>query len=788
MPGHLSQQWAALRSLETKPKFLLAMYMLQKIIKIKNTGRFLDAGCRGDTTFAEHTLIYGANGLGKSTLCAILRSLQTGDSSHVEGRQTLGATDTPHIQILTKEGLIKFNNGGWSEICPNISIFDGNFVNENVYAGDIVDTDQKRNLYRIIVGEAGLSLAEQEKELAQQSRTKTSEITSTAKAIQTHLPQSMTFEAFLSLPSREDVDEQIYRQEATVSDVQHSAKIKATANFTELNIPIFPSEFSEMLRKTVHDIADNAEQLIDRHIATHRMRSDIGKSWLEQGIDYADAACPFCGQSVEGSSLITAYKAVFSESYKVLRNEIASMSNKLNQDFGEVALAQLNTFFEKHKSLVTFWSHHCQIDDSELTFPESTPAVLQTLKNAAYSLLEKKQRDLLEAVATDNSFLQALANLSAERTKIDAFNYAIRQANESIATKKDEVGTTNITEAQNHLRLLRAVKTRHSSNVAALCETYGQLVEEKNNVDSQKKAVRQQLDIHTHAVVAPYESRINQLLYAFNAGFTISETKHSYSGGVATSTYQLVINQETVEIGGGSTPNHQPSFKNTLSAGDRSILALSFFLAHLENDDDLDNKIVVFDDPFNSQDAFRRRQTIHEIIKIASKCSQVIVLSHDVTFLKQVWAKCLSSKRKALKLADYGQQGSKITELDLDTECQGRTATDIDHLQAYVTIGTGEPIDVIRKMRTVIEMHLKTTYQGHFDESNWLGDMIGKIRDEGSNHPAHFLYDELDVINDYTSSYHHGENVFDATPDLIDSSELRGYAQRTLHIVRTLQE
>ena len=65
----------------------------------------------------------------------------------------------------------------------------------------------------------------------------------------------------------------------------------------------------------------------------------------------------------------------------------------------------------------------------------------------------------------------------------------------------------------------------------------------------------------------------------------------------------------------------------------------------------------MFDDPFNSQDAFRRRQTVHEIAKVARSSAQVIVLSHDATFLKQVWDKVPAADRVALTLADHRTTG-----------------------------------------------------------------------------------------------------------------------------------
>jgi recombinational DNA repair ATPase RecF len=73
--------------------------MLKKIISIKNVGRFRNSAASGNPQLAKHTFIVGANGYGKTTLCAVLRSLQTGDPAHVLGRKTLGASDAPAIEL-----------------------------------------------------------------------------------------------------------------------------------------------------------------------------------------------------------------------------------------------------------------------------------------------------------------------------------------------------------------------------------------------------------------------------------------------------------------------------------------------------------------------------------------------------------------------------------------------------------------------------------------------------------------------------------------------------------------
>lgn len=163
------------------------------------------------------------------------------------------------------------------------------------------------------------------------------------------------------------------------------------------------------------------------------------------------------------------------------------------------------------------------------------------------------------------------------------------------------------------------------------------------------------------------------------------------------------------------------------------------------------------------------------------------MFSHDATFLKQVWDKTPAAERVYLQISDARAQGSKLVESDLERACQGRIASEIDDLQAYLATGAGNTLDHIKKMRVVLETCCRTTYPSSFQANDWLGDMVRKIREGGNAHPAQALYDELDQINDYTAQYHHGEDVADAVPDQIDPAELTGYVRRTLRIANALQ-
>src|SRR6266404_3153260 len=106
--------------------------MLQRVISIKNVGRFKSCAALGDVTFRRFTLIFAENGRGKTTLCAILRSLFTNTPALVIGRATLGSPDPPEIQLLTGAGNVGFRNGTWNAAYPDIAVFDGTYVSENV--------------------------------------------------------------------------------------------------------------------------------------------------------------------------------------------------------------------------------------------------------------------------------------------------------------------------------------------------------------------------------------------------------------------------------------------------------------------------------------------------------------------------------------------------------------------------------------------------------------------------------------------------------------------------------
>ena len=131
-----------------------------------------------------------------------------------------------------------------------------------------------------------------------------------------------------------------------------------------------------------------------------------------------------------------------------------------------------------------------------------------------------------------------------------------------------------------------------------------------------------------------YQTTINNFLLKFNGDFRIEALKPSDARGMASSTYELVINENRVSLAPAETP--EPSSRICLSAGDRTTLALAFFFATLLERPSLNGSVVVLDDPASSLDDGRAFATAQEIRSLLGRASQVMVMSHSTPLLCQL--------------------------------------------------------------------------------------------------------------------------------------------------------
>jgi len=760
--------------------------MLQRVIQISNVGRFRNSAAQPNPALGRQALIFAPNGYGKTTLCSILRSLERNEPHHLTGRRTLGAQDEPTVSLLWNGAQKNFRNGAWPGPEPLLSIFDGTFVAENVHSGDVVEVANRRNLYRVIVGRDGVGLAATEARLATEGRAIQADLGPAERAV-TAISGGLSARAFDALDNDPDLQEKLAAARARLASLGAAAEIHERTPLRPAPDIDWPADLPNVLHRTLGRIEEDVERLVADHIQAHRMERG-GEAWIADGVRYSSGDnCAFCGRDgIDGLALVRAYRALFGDAFAALRTEIAETAARGRRALGAAAVATIRTLDAQNSGHLEFWRRHCNVDDVDLPALGDIADGIERAAAVFEALIEQKIARPLEVVGTEQEIADLERMVTEASAQITAYNAAVDALNRRIEAKKAETAQGDIAAARNDLNRLEAQERRHSADGAAACDEWRRLEAEKRRINGEKAAVRADLEAHCAQVVQPYEGRINHFLRLFNAGFSIARVGHAYPGGVATCSYVLEINNVEVPLGDGNTRDNEASFKNTLSAGDRTTLALAFFLAGLEREPDIADRVVVFDDPFNSQDGFRRRQTVHEIMAIARRGAQVIVLSHDPAFLKAIWTKCQPATRSAAQLLFHESTGTKIMAFDLDDACRGRAAAELDDLQAFRSTGAGNLREIIKKLRIVLETHFRTAFTGCYDGNDNLGDIIRKTREGGAGHPAASQLEEMERINDYTAEYHHGEDPRGEQEPPLDRDELNGFVTQTLRIANAL--
>lgn len=757
--------------------------MLEKIVQIRNIGRFRNLSAMGDVPFRKLTLIYAENGRGKTTLCAILRSLQSGQPEFIAERMTLGTTDAPFVHIRLNNANYRFTNGAWNVTYPDILIFDPAFVNDNVYSGDYVEHEHKKNLYRVIVGTEGVRLARQIEDLDRQIRDANTDLRIKREALSEYVPTGLTLEAYLQWQPVADIEEQIRRKteelDARRRAAQKSGEIQAKGLFVKVQIPSLPADFAAVLAKQLTDIVANAETKVRQQIARHQMGHQ-GEPWLSQGLDYVrDNLCPFCGQGVQTNDLIAAYRSHFSAAYTNLKQEVAQIAQRVEDAIGEASLSSAQQAIVDNTALAEFWRQFTTVDLPAISFPDIQQKYA-TLCEKCLTLAKRKQDSPTKAVAPDADFTAAFAEVDALRTVVASYNAAVDVANTRVNEQKVAAcSQADITALKNELAQLEARKKRFEPEVAEVCQAYQNAVAAKTRLEQAKNTARQQLEQHCQNLLGTYEQSINEYLDQFNAGFRITNTRHLYTGGTPSSQYQIEINNTALDLGDARTPAGTPCFKTALSSGDRSALALAFFLAVLRQDTDIGRKIVVFDDPFSSLDCFRRTWTEQSVQRVLQSAQQVIVFSHEAGFLKGIRMGVPDGEVKTLQMRPAGQDNTVITEWDMEAATRSAYECHFRTLLAYCDTRNGVPLDVAKAIRPFLEELYRVRFPVIFLPSASLGDFVIKARQAvagGTLQLGQSELDELEAINRYARQFQHGQSP------TISADELHGFVRRTLKL------
>ena len=765
--------------------------MLKEVTFIQNVGRFETAKPTHGATFGPCTLVFGENGWGKSTLADILRSLTTNNPAILAGRTTLAADAPPKGVLRFGAQNAVFQNGAWTGPRPRIAVYDSAFINDNVFSGDIVSPDHLKNQYGLVVGEEGVRLVRRIVELDGENRENNKAITAAESELKTvirtiGLP-AMALDDFLTLEARPDIDEAIAAQDAKVQQVRRAKELKAAAEPSLFPVPTETAKLRELLGKSIDEIAEEALAKVRAHIAAHECEPPQGdiahESWLETGMAFVRTDnCPFCGQPLADRALVDAYKDFFSEAYKALGASVKKTRDTFARyktgDFRQT----LTQLAEQNAGQFRYWHEAGKLDPPDIA---DTDALIAQMEDAAIrldTLFAGKQANLTEAVlGTDGE--EALAAWEAGRNRVAAENAKIEAFLAEIKKLKDSIDPAELPALENELKLLQATKRRHEPDIAALAKTLDECKTQREAIAKEKAAVRAALDEHGRAITATLGTSINTYLKRLAAGFRIDYREPDYRGKEPSASYNILINEVPVSPRSAAGEIDKPSFRNTLSAGDRSTLALALFLAKVNADPKLDETVVVLDDPFTSLDHFRRQFTAIEIRKLCGRALQTIVLSHEKTFLRLLWDKIDQSTISSLALQTGAPGITTIAPYDIATETQPRHLTERMKIAEFIEGEPHDPNYIRTRLRTVCEDFYRKGDPSLFREAASLEEIIRILEGAPEEHPYKGALEDLRDINEYSRSDSHAPVPGDPTEET-SHEELKEFCRRVLDLTR----
>lgn len=520
-----------------------------------------------------------------------------------------------------------------------------------------------------------------------------------------------------------------------------------------------------------------------------------GELWIEQGIrriykdneEQEEIFCPFCAQNLKNSSLIDLYRIYFSEVYSNLVRDIDNSIREIQKKLGGDAIAEFQEKVMTHRDLYRFWTPLCDIPELKINSIEIAKS-WQEARKIMLDALKNKKASPLECFELDREKEDKVKIFQEYAENLEANNQELVSVNEKIEQIKLEASSGNITEISDKLNRLKAIKKRYSPDIATLCDDYLKEKDLKKQTEKEKIETRKSLDDHRNNIFPKYQVSINKYLRKFHANFQIGSVAPTNPRGKPSCSYCLIINDTEVPL---ETDDHSkiiPTFKTTLSSGDRNTLALAFFFASLDQDPTISQRIILVDDPVTSLDDYREISTTHEIQSLVGKTSQVIVLSHDKPFLCKIWEGSNKENIATLEVKRTLSGSSSIEKWNIHPDTLDDHDIRHEELLRFYEENKGEKEKIAINIRYVLEKYCRVSWPEYCLPGFLLGQFVQRIRQSlTTQNPIldQDEYQEFSNLVDFANKFHHETNPnWKEEIKNIRDQELQGFVKRTLEFIK----
>lgn len=795
--------------------------MINKVENLVSIGKYRNYQATGQVNFKKLTLIYGDNGSGKTTLTSIFRSLKTNNPDIIRHRVSTNHTDVQSAQISqisTPRNIFHtFGANGWSVDFPDIEIFDIHFVNDNIYSGFNFNDEHRKQLHQFVIGAQGVAIQNQ----IEQNKTDKTNSRQAQRDLETQLVQQVgnnlttdIINQFLTIPAEQatNINQLILNAETTLANANSNKIIQTLQSLSSLTKITTGINFASIIAdlQTTSQTIQNSilETLFSQH-CQDLSNNDLSGSenWLQRGYSFLESkqatsesniSCPFCKQAIDfNSDIITAYASKFNTEFNELIQRLQRHLESLQNFNLDSNIQAFNNISQTNTDRISSWTTHLPNTVQPPVFniiPSEVDLRLE-FQNLIESVQQKIQNPTVAVAAATATIFQT--SVQSINTNIDTYNRIVLTYNSAITTFRSTIQT--VTTAQLEVDRLMRIKKRFETTIDTLCN---QLITERQRLRSLETAytqLSQQQQAAATTFFNSYQTRINHYLgNVFRTPFRIDDVVHVAPRGRATQSqigYKLTIDGNDISF----EPNQSFNAKECLSEGDKSTIALAFFLSKLDIDPNKQNIILIFDDPLSSLDTNRRTYTIGIIKSLFQQLKQVVVLSHNEYFLHEVGKDIAASDKCTLRISeDFAVRNSRIEVCDLGELVKIDYFRNLERLEQFRSNPDINLKDtVLGWLRNVLESNLKFKFYKEIRTmtgQQTFGRLISHLNNSAvifrDNPNRTDIISKMNLINGVSWKAHHGDPNPDYTalgmnPNTITLAELDNLIQDTLNLIET---
>lgn len=671
--------------------------MICKILKIKDLGRLNiptsdndSENKNDDFSFKKNTLIFGDNTYGKTTLVSVFKSLKSGEA--LDNRKKFKSKNAIQIKIEVQNNsttsFYEYGKDTWKN--DDILVFDNDFIIDNIFSEGQIKGEHLKSLPKVLIGDVIKKDIDQTNLIIKCDSGTCGNcefcLNNNLNQHKISFTKDYQLEQFLRINTKiVDADKQIKGKEDTLSideklsDLQNRSQ---GSSFYKLDTQFIEDLFD----KKINNIF---ESVIEEHLRKNTNNLENSKGFLSYGLKLIKGdLCPFCSQSIiEVQDFINNLSRYFDKDYIEFKDEIEKYGKLFSSFDLEKELLSFN--------ILKFVSIEQLIDKEkfEQAFINIKKKIEQKRSDLNFGCDFKDDKDYILIKDVFSKSKSLLVEIINKKAFTDSEKFKINQ----------------------ELFNLKINQYRYSTEGMAFHNKYKIIEGDLKKKNEEKKKSQDSLKQKVDTLFEENLKNINYFLKELKADFKI--TKFVPSVDNRDRNNYLKINEylfEFVDIQGDSISVEIDKFKETFSDSDKRLLGFAFFLSVLKKDKDLDNKIIILDDPFTSFDINRKEETIKLFDSIKNiddkEPNQKIIFTHEKGFYCQLNKLIASNDKKLLKLnCSTANKGTMFELVDIKKFEADKYYCDLDYINNAISNNTNLD-EALPKTRECAEYLLKAKY------------------------------------------------------------------------------